>query len=141
MSAPTIRAATAHDTEIIKRLQRQVLPWDKVTDPTVGWWWLAIDGGVPVGFAGMVQSSRWMDAIYLCRAGVVAKARGQGLQGRLINVRQRLAKRMGKRWLITDTNGNPASANTLINCGFKMYEPADPWAYKGACYWRKRIAP
>ena len=105
-----------------------------------GYWWIAFDGGEPVGFAGITQSVRWGDAGYLCRSGVVEGVRGQGLQKRLIAARLAKARRVGWNWVITDTRRNPASANSLINCGFKMYQPAVPWGMKDACYWRKRVA-
>ena len=49
------------------------------------------------------------------------------------------AKRLGMNWLITDTTDNPPSANSLIACGFKLFEPSKPWANKQSLYWRKRI--
>jgi GNAT superfamily N-acetyltransferase len=104
-----------------------------------GWWWIAQDDGEPVGFAGMVQSYRWGDAVYFCRAAVLPKARGNGLQKRLIATRTRKAKQLGMNWAITDTRKNPASANSLISAGFRMYEPALPWGLKDGCYWKKRI--
>lgn len=136
-----VRRATAADLATLARLQRLVLPADEPADASVGWWWLAFDeADAPIGFAGMVQSSRWLDAAYLCRAGVVPRARGVGLQARLILAREKTARALGMRRAITDTNDNPASANSLIRRGFRMYSPAQPWAAAGACYWRKRLA-
>jgi len=120
-------------------LQLEILPADTPEDTETGHWWVAYDNGNPIGFCGMRKSSRWSDTVYLCRAGVVYKAQGKGLQKRLIRVRERQAKRMKMNWLITDTFYNPASANSLIACGFKMFIPSKPWAYKDTCYWRKRL--
>jgi hypothetical protein len=50
-----------------------------------------------------------------------------------------VAKEKGMAWLVTDTHSNPASANSLIACEFKMFEPSVPWAAKGAVYWRLKI--
>ncbi len=36
-------------------------------------------------------------------------------------------------------NQNPASANSLIAVGFKMFEPSKPWGLKTALYWKCRI--
>lgn len=136
-----VTCATKAEIDIINRLQRQILPLDTLAATSLGWWWVARDSaGLPVGFAGLHPSKRWGDAAYLCRAGVLVRARGHGLQKRLIAVREQKARRLGMRWLITDTNGNPASANNLIACGFRMYLPAHPWADIGACYWRKALA-
>jgi len=144
MSRPAIsitRATSSRELAAVLRLQRAILPHDVPASVETGWWWLARDAdGNEVGFAGMYQSSRWIDAGYLCRAGVSARARGLGLQGRLISVRERQAKAVGLRWVITDTLHNPASANSLIRRNFRMYEPSNPWASTGACYWRKRIS-
>ena len=49
------------------------------------------------------------------------------------------ARRLGWNWLITDTYDNPASSNSLISCGFKLYDPNVPWGTKGALYWRKKL--
>ena len=121
-------------------LQKICLPHDTPLDPDEkSYWWLAEDAGDPVGFASLSWSRRWSDTGYLSRAGVVPKARGYGLQKRLIRVRVQKAKRMGMNWLITDTTANPASSNSLIACGFKLFEPTVPWAYKHSLYWRLKI--
>jgi GNAT superfamily N-acetyltransferase len=80
-----------------------------------------------------------MDAVYLCRSGVIPKARGKGLQRKLISVRLRFARARCMTWAISDTFHNPASANNLIRCGFSMYEPSQPWGAKGTLYWRRRL--
>jgi GNAT superfamily N-acetyltransferase len=92
-----------------------------------------------VGFAGLVQSASWGDCGYLCRAGVVSSARGLGIQNRLIAVRVRKAKQVGYNWLVSDTRDNPASSNSLINNGFKLFDPSNPWGYSDALYWRKKL--
>lgn len=91
------------------------------------------------GFAGLAPSSRWADTGYLCRAAVLPDYRGRGLQKRLIRVRIAKARRLGWRWLVTDTRQNPASANSLIDCGFRMFEPSEPWSFSDACYWRLKL--
>lgn len=120
-------------------LQKKCLPYDEPYDTDYGWWWIAYDGVTPVGFAGVVKSSSWSDCGYLCRAGVMSDYRGMGIQTRLIKVRIAHARRMGWNWLISDTRDNPASANSLINCGFKLFDPTNPWGYSDALYWRKRL--
>lgn len=104
-----------------------------------GIWWIAYDGTTPVGYCGIRQSSQWDNVGYMNRAGVTEHARGMGLQKRLIKVRVAYAKRQGWICVITDTTKNPASANSLIGCGFRMYEPQRPWSYRDACYWRKYL--
>ena len=132
------RAVTPGDISAIDYLQHACLPDDKPLDATVGHWWLIFNRGEPVAFAGMKLSTRWSDCMYLCRSGVLPEQRGKGLQRRLILVRERAARQMGMAWLISDTTCNPASANSLIACGFRLYEPRDPWGNKHTLYWRKR---
>jgi GNAT superfamily N-acetyltransferase len=120
-------------------LQNICLPFDKPYDTNFGCWWIASEDGRDIGFAGLVRSVSWIDCGYLCRAGVVPFARGQGLQKKFIHVRIRQAKALGWKWVVSDTRLNPASANSLISCGFKMFEPTNPWGCKDTLYWRKKL--
>lgn len=121
-------------------LQQICLPYDQPYKTNTGWWWIAYgDANEPIGFGGIVPSSRWSDCGYLCRAGIVESARGKGIQKRLIRIRVRQALQNGWNWVITDTFENPASANSLIACGFKMFEPTNPWGAKGTLYWRLKL--
>jgi GNAT superfamily N-acetyltransferase len=124
----------------IKQAQRATLPYDKALDSRDGIWWLAwAEDGSVAGFASMHASRRWAQTGFLSRAGVLLHYQGFGLQKRLIRARERYAKRLGWEWLITDTTENPASANSLIACGFKMYEPSYPYRVNNTCYWRKKV--
>jgi len=124
----------------LKSLQKECLPGDTIYAPNNGYWHVVFGQDmVPVGFSGLVPSQRWSDCMYLCRAGVLPSHRGQGLQKRLIRARVRMAKEKNMNWVVTDTHSNPASANSLISCGFKMFTPSDPWAAKGAVYWRLKL--
>jgi GNAT superfamily N-acetyltransferase len=123
----------------LSALQKICLPHDQPIDTNFGSWWIASQDGSDIGFAGLVRSVSWIDCGYLCRAGVVPSHRGQGLQKKFIRVRIRQAKALGWKWLVSDTTENPASANSLISCGFKMFEPSKPWAFKNSLYWRKKL--
>jgi predicted acetyltransferase len=120
-------------------LQKICLPYDKPYDTTAGYWWIAIKNGVDIGFAGLVYSSRWTDCCNLIRAGVVPDHRGQGLQKKFIRVRIRQAKALKMNWIVTSTYDNPASANSLIACGFKMFDPSVPWMTAHTSYWRLKL--
>lgn len=124
----------------LSTLQRICLPHDIPYDTNSGFWWTITDtSGRDVGFAGLVYSFRWSDCGYLCRAGVIPSSRGQGIQKKLIRVRIRQAKAVGMNWLITDTYDNPASSNSLISCGFKLFEPTVPWGATGTLYFRLKL--
>ena len=121
-------------------LQKQILPADQPYEPTRGHWWIAYaENGKPVGFAGLVRSTKWTDTGYLCRAGVMDGYTGHGIQKRLISARITQARKLGWNWLITDTTKNPASSNSLINAGFKIYQPANPWSFRNAIYWKYKV--
>ena len=125
---------------MLLHLQKKILSEDVPYQPDRGHWWIAYaEDGKPVGFAGLVRSMRWNDTGYLCRAGVMEGFTGHGLQKRLILARIKQARKLGWNWLITDTTDNPASANSLINAGFKMYTPGAPWSFKNACYWKYKV--
>ena len=123
----------------IQELQRACLPHDIPSDTSLGHWWVAYEEATPIAFSGMYESRQWFKTSYLCRAGVLPAYRGRGIQKRLIRVRCNYARRIGHEWVITDTTDNPASGNSLIACGFKLYQPANPWAFHRSCYWRKYL--
>lgn len=121
---------------LLYKLQRQALPWDAPIGTDEGWWWIAYEGDHPVAFAGVYRSAQFYDCAYLCRAGVIESAQGHGLQKRLIRARIRKARALGMCWVVTDTFENPASGNSLIRCGFRLYQPTRPWGAEGVNYWR-----
>lgn len=127
------------DDPRLRALHALTLPSDPFPEWYAGAWWIAVADGQPVAFAGVQRTRRWADAGYLVRAGVAPAARGQRLQRRLVRAREAYARQQGWRWLVTGTFNNPASANSLIACGFRIYEPAAPWLADGALYWRKRV--
>lgn len=137
-----IRAVNPADpatAALLEYLQRTCLPADTPADTDRGHWWVAFDGGLPVGFAALYPSARWRETGYLARAGVLRSHRGRGLQKRLIRVRERKARALNWRYLITDTYENPPSNNSLIACGYRTYTPSVRWGAEGVVYWRKRI--
>lgn len=124
---------------VINILQKRCLPLDETYLFEGSFWWAVFDSEIPVGFGGYCPSDKWDNTIYLCRSGILEEYRGNGLQKKLIKRRLKHAKRKGFEWAYTDTTENPASANSLISCGFKMYIPDDPWGTKQTIYWRRRL--
>jgi GNAT superfamily N-acetyltransferase len=125
---------------VIKHLQKEILPSDNLYKPDHGHWWIAYtEAEKPVAFGGLVRSMVWTDTGYLCRSGVLDEYTGHGLQKRLIQARIKQAKKLRWNWVITDTTDNPASANSLINSGFKIYTPGNPWSFRNAIYWKYKI--
>lgn len=125
---------------IIERMHRVCFPdMDQIVQTTHGDWWLARnDHGLPVAFAGLWPSARIDGAGYLCRAGVLPIARGQGLQRRLISAREREAKK--KRWTVLFTDAlveNAHSQNNIVAAGYRMFRPTTPWSGESHIYFRK----
>jgi GNAT superfamily N-acetyltransferase len=132
------KANTDTDLEIVKELDAICFDGSRIkTDGAE--WWIAYYYREPVGYAGIRPSSSFYDAGYLCRAGVLPDHRGNGLQKKLIRTRIKYAKRQGWTVLRTDTRDNPESSNSLISCGFKLFSPSRPWAFKDSLYWIRRI--
>lgn len=138
-----ISRVSTRDPEIqalLVRMQVECLPGDRPLAARDGDWWICYtEAGTPVGFCALKSSVRWAETGYLSRAGVLPGHRGKGLQKRLIRVRIARARQLGWKWLLSDTSENPASANSLIACGFRMYEPRDPYGLETSLYWRLKL--
>lgn len=130
----------SEDAANISRLQGSCFPGDFPYEPSEAVWWLVYDrpSGEAVAFAGL--GIKQGDA-YLCRAGVMPSAQGQGLQRKLIRVRLKEAQDTGMRAVVTEaTCGNPVSINNLVSCGFRAFTPSDPWGLPTSLYMRKEFA-
>ena len=112
----------------------------RVPDFEHGYWWLAFHGVKPVAFAGVVPSTHVANAGYLCRVGVVTQHCGHGLQVRLTRALEARARRAGWAAIVSDTTDNHISANNFIRQGYRLYQPASPWAWPHTLYWRKHLA-
>lgn len=123
----------------LHKMQKICLPHDAPYFPEIAKYWAGFDQGEPVAFCIIAPSMRWSDTVYLARAGVLPSHRGQGLQRRMITIRERWARRNGFVWAITDTAENPASANSLMSLGYRMFDPSKPWALDYSLYWRKKL--
>jgi len=122
--------------ELVASLDKEIFPDDTrvVTEGAV--WWVAYKDGRPVAFAGISRNKNYW---FLRRAGVLEEHRGNGLQKRLIKIRLNYAKKKEKSIPIYTYTvlGNPASSNSLISTGFRLYEPSHPYVGK-SLYWRIR---
>lgn len=123
----------------LKDLHKECFPADDMPEFNKGYWWIVYDGDMPVGFCGLTHVPSWDSAGYLSRGGVIDKYRGKGLQRRMINVRVQKARKVGWKWLISATRDNIPSANNLILCGFKLYEPQHEWLHGYSLYWIRKI--
>jgi hypothetical protein len=94
---------------------------------------------MPVGFAGLIPSTRALNAGYFCRVGVLKKHSGNALQLRLMRALESRARLNGWCSVVSDTTDNLASANNFIRAGYRLYRPPSPWAWPHSLYWRKSI--
>ncbi len=125
----------------VVQLNAQIFPDDplEAADKARGVWWVAFEGLTPVGFCG-VRKLKYEDAAFLCRAGLLPSARGQGLQRRMIQLRLRWMRAQGIAKAVTYTmRDNYPSANNLIKCGFLLYEPPEYWGGTRSLYFMKEL--
>ena len=106
--------------------------------PESHWWIVEDEDRRPGGFAGLFEYDDRKRTGFLCLAGIIPRLRGQGLQRRLIRVRERRAKILKLSRLISYTaSDNVTSANNLLACGFRLYTPRWEWGIKGGFYLQK----
>jgi GNAT superfamily N-acetyltransferase len=126
--------------EILANLHRLTfLDSAPMPDFELGHWWLAQNGALPVGFAGVVPSTHARNAGYFCRVGVTDRHQGRGLQLRLMRAMEAQARRNGWCAVVSDTTDNLPSANNFIRAGYRLYRPEMPWAWPNTLYWKKWI--
>jgi GNAT superfamily N-acetyltransferase len=128
--------------ELLAELHTAAFDDDGLTpqaDYEQGWWWVVTDGREAAGMCGLTQSSYYPKYGYLKRACVLRRHRGQGLQRRMLSLRERKARLLGFTHCITDTTENVPSANSLIGAGYRLFIPATPWAFPSTLYWRKEL--
>lgn len=122
-----VRRLPPEDTGLILDLDRLLFIDDP---PDVGpgtAWWVFEDEHGESAYAG---AKLWEpdNAVYLIRAGVLPRARGQGLQRRLVRIREAWGRRNGCSLAYTYTaHHNVASMNSLIRCGYQLWSPST-WA-------------
>lgn len=104
-----------------------------------GYWWLAFRKTKPVAFAGVISSTYFVNAGYFYRVGVLGEYCGHGLQLRLMRAMEARARLNGWCSVISDTTDNMHSANNFIRAGYRLFAPADPWAWPNTLYWRKDL--
>jgi len=138
-----IREVNGHEDEIADTLAElyylTFFNGARLPDFDQGHWWLAVHEANPVAFAGVVMSTHAPNSGYFCRVGVLRQHRGRALQLRLMRPLETRVRRIGWRYIVSDTTDNVASANNFIRSGYRLYRPQDPWAWPHSLHWRKSI--
>lgn len=132
-----------NDEELIRALHKETFPSDEFYESKSNVYWIAVakysskEDDI-VGFAIATELEHGI--IFLSRAGVVRRARGKGLQRRLIKARVNYAKRKGFKVVITYTTvQNIKSFVNLIKCKFTPYLPEYAYAGKYVNYLRRDL--
>lgn len=133
-----IRRLPMHYIQVVQQLDAEIFSADEPAIDLRGAWWVAWDTShspyKPVAFAGCRRLSDDSYGFFQ-RAGVLPAYRGQGIHGRLIDARLRWAKRTHLDGVITYTVlDNTASANNLIDKGFRLFDPLNAWAGEDILY-------
>ena len=104
-------------------------------------WWVAWQDTKAVGFCGLARATDKKGPYgILLRAAVAPEARGQGIQRRMIKVRDACARKQGLRCVLTYTAGyNITSANNLIREGYILYKPHYAWGLRQGLYFWKAL--
>lgn len=124
----------------LDEMDRELFADSPLAKKEESWWWLVIDQDKNVvAFAGLTVYSANKTG-FLSRVGVRKSHRGQGLQKKLIKVREKMLKKLGYSRMITYVAyDNIHSANNLINCGYRLYIPRWEWGLKWAFYLEKYL--
>lgn len=133
-----MRLRRTTDLRKILRIDALAFPGDDPADVLnkhTAWWAFG-----ELAFCGIRRTSE-PGLAFMVRAGVIPVARGLGLQRRMIYTRLRWAKAQGFTNVCTYTvPDNTPSANNLIRCGFRLYDPPERWAGP-MLYWHREIKP
>jgi len=104
------------------------------------WWLVRTWDRTIVGFAGLVEMFPFEATGYLKRAYVTPEHRGNGLQVKLMKLREAKARELGWRALVSECAGdNSVSAGNFIKCGFTVVDPEQKWGAPGSIYFVKRL--
>jgi GNAT superfamily N-acetyltransferase len=135
------RLRRTDDIGLIRELDAKLFGTDVAPPKETHLWWLLYADGEVAGYCGLGIFTESGEAMgFLSRSGVLRGYRGQGLQRRMIRVREAEAKRQGVSRLVTYTSrDNMPSANNLISCGYKLYLPQQAWGVRGGLYFDKSL--
>ena len=100
-------------------------------------WWVILDTGIIIAYCGCLYSE---NICVFVRAWVHEPYRGNGLQRRMISIREKAARLFKCYALVTYTlTDNIHSANNLIRRGFKIHDPQYKYVGKGVIYFIKSV--
>ena len=109
-----------------------------LSDITGAEWWIAWDENwEPVGYCGVIVYDGF--AIHK-RCGVLPRARRNGLQKKMLRLRENYARKHGCESIMTYVSiHNCTSANNLFNAGYRAYNPEWRWGGDSFLYIQKSL--
>lgn len=129
-----------HDKSVIKHLHKRIFPTDEWYDEESVDWVVEDDMGRYVGFCMFALCQKDPNVGHLARAGILTGSQGYGLHRRLIEVRERFARKAKFKTCITYTKAyNVQSMVNLQKCGYRIYAPKKLYADKDCVYWIKHL--
>ncbi len=121
----TLRACD--DLEELRELHALAMPADSWPGDDHTFWVARDKSGRAVGFCSAIE--RPSRCVFLSRAAVIQELKGEGLQRRMIRVREAWARSIGATRIVTYTRlRNYPSMINLLRCGYRFYEPDERWA-------------
>ena len=133
----TVRVDPAKKTAVLTALHTLTFPSDEIPTWKHDATWLVMDNGEPVAF--LYAEDVGDNTLYFSRVGVLPSHRGKGVQAKLMAKLEAHAKAEGYEVIISTTLNNLPSANSFIKRGWRLYDPAAPWAWEGTLYWRHQL--
>lgn len=128
----------SENKELLKKLHDIIFPSDIWCGFKNSVAWVVWYKKQPVGFCMMSTSNSAFG--YYTRAGLKKKHFGKGLHKRMINVREKYARIIGYKKVITYTMpDNITSISNLQKRKYLIYEPVFKYAGKGCIYWQKEL--
>jgi len=119
------------NVEICQSLHRKAFPSDDWDSSDV-YWLVTNEQDKPVGYCGLNVIQKKF--VFFNRAAVMYSEKGNGLQRRLIKVRERWTRESGYKTAITYVRyDNHPSLVNLIKCGWILYFPQ--WEYAGKVHY------
>lgn len=131
------KVRSTKDFNLVLELNSKIFPEDKLEldEKTVAWI-VYNSQGQPVAFC--TARKLLYGILYMDRAGVLPDYQGKGIHRKLINARERFAKKNGFKKIITYVmKHNYQSLCTLVRCDFKLYNPEYAYAGREVLYFIK----
>jgi GNAT superfamily N-acetyltransferase len=123
---------------LVEVIHSEIMPFDRLPFEAAVFWLVWNQCYDPVGYCALTIIDP--EIVFLSLCGLLPEARGNGLQKRMITVREKWARRNGYRVMITYVlKSNPHSYENLIKRGFMLYIPEYEYIDGPVFYFKKDL--